>query len=184
MANDNWRTPVEVFAYYDKTYDFQCDVAASNDNALCERYYTQETNALTSDWAEFFKPNCFMWCNPPYSDPLPWSIKIIQESQVNGLGTLMLVNHDMSVEWSSILTRYQCQIDVYTASGSKADKTYCNGRIAFIDGNGQPVKQNNKPQCAIIVPPYVQSGEPFTNYLPLSEVMADGLTALEKRLSL
>jgi phage N-6-adenine-methyltransferase len=176
MANDLWRTPKEVFNYFDRRYDFQCDVAASDDNHLCDSYITEKENALTLDWGaslETVNYGSYVWCNPPYSNPLPWVIKCISESEHYGIGSVMLLNCDMSVEWSSLLVNLECKIIHSIASGSKKDKTYRNGRIAFLNENNQPVGENNKAQVIFIIPPYVRAGEPVTVYLPLVNIMED-----------
>jgi phage N-6-adenine-methyltransferase len=174
MANDLWRTPKEVFNYFNRRYDFQCDVAASDDNHLCNGYLTEENNALELDWGFDCNSGGYIWCNPPYSNPLPWVNKCIKESQERGIGTVMLLNCDMSVEWSSLLVKLECKIIHPIASGSKKDKTYCNGRIAFLKENNQPVGENNKAQAFFIIPPYVRTGEPVTRYLPLVDIMQGG----------
>lgn len=45
---------------------FSLDVAASGQNAKCERYYTIEDDGLTQPW------DGRVWCNPPYSDCSAW----------------------------------------------------------------------------------------------------------------
>lgn len=40
--------------------------------------------------------------NPPYSNPLPWVIKAIEENQV-GRTVVMLLKHDSSTKWFSLL---------------------------------------------------------------------------------
>lgn len=40
--------------------------------------------------------------NPPYSDPLPWVKKAIQEYE-NGCNIVMLLKHDSSTEWYRLL---------------------------------------------------------------------------------
>lgn len=156
MANDLWRTPKEVFNYYNKTFDFQCDVAASKNNALCEVFITEEENTLTLPWMQKnIKEGCYVWMNPPYSKPLPFIKKAITESINNGFGSVILTNLDMSVEWSYLLSNIGCEIEQFTASGSKEDKTYCNGRMAFLDGRGDPISGNNKGQMVSIIPPFV-----------------------------
>jgi phage N-6-adenine-methyltransferase len=171
MANDLWCTPKEVFKYFNDRYNFQCDVAASDDNHLCDDYFTEEDNALENYWEDEIFSGCYAWCNPPYSNPLPWVQKVIEESQENGIGTVMLLNCDLSVEWSSLLVNLECKIIHPIASGSKKDKTYCNGRIAFLNESNQPVGENNKAQVFFIIPPYVRAGEPVTRYLPLVDIM-------------
>jgi phage N-6-adenine-methyltransferase len=171
MANDLWRTPKEVFKYFNDRYDFQCDVAASDDNHLDDCYITEERDALNCCWAEFVCRGDYAWCNPPYSNPLPWVQKAIKESQVWGVGSVILLNCDLSVEWSSLLVKLECKIIHPIASGSKKDKTYCNGRIAFLNEMNEPVGENNKAQVFFIIPPYVRVGEPVTRYLPLVDIM-------------
>jgi phage N-6-adenine-methyltransferase len=163
MANDLWRTPKEVFKYFNDRYDFQCDVAASDDNHLCDDYFTERSNALILDWGMeplYTHHGAYVWCNPPYSNPLPWAHKIIKESQENGIGTVMLLNCDMSTRWAKLLTKVSCEIIFIT-----------EGRIAFLDGEGKAIGGNNKSQMVIIIPPYVRAGEPVTRYLPLVDIM-------------
>ena len=171
MANDLWRTPPEVFKCFDKQYNFQCDVAASDENHLCENYYTEKDDALTSDWESSFTKREYIklfsgeyiWCNPPYSNPLPWVQKVIQESQENGIGTVMLLNHDMSTKWANVLLSVECKIIVFTGK-----------RIAFLNGEGKPISGNNKGQVAFIIPPFVRAGKPQTEYIALSDIMKCG----------
>ena len=174
MANDLWRTPPEVFKYFDKQYDFQCDVAASDENHLCDWYITEERDALNCCWADPLSRGDYAWCNPPYSNPLPWVQKAIKESQAWGVGSVMLLNCDLSVEWSSLLVNLNCTIIHPTASGSKKDKTYCNGRIAFLNDNNKPIDSNNKSQAFFIIPPFVRAGKPQTEYIALSDIMLMG----------
>ena len=165
MANDLWRTPPEVFGYFDRKYSFECDVAASDGNHLCNSYFTETLNALTYDWAIPIEPGQYIWCNPPYSNPLPWAEKCIIESKTNGIGSVILLNHDMSTKWASELLSIKCKIIVLTGK-----------RIAFLNSEGQPVKGNSKGQVLFVIPPYVRDGSPYTEYIELNEVMLAGNT--------
>lgn len=49
---------------------FTLDVAASEKNHLCERYFTRETDGLLQSWS-----GERVWCNPPYSKIEPWLAK-------------------------------------------------------------------------------------------------------------
>jgi phage N-6-adenine-methyltransferase len=160
MANDLWRTPKEVFKYFNDRYDFQCDVAASNENHLCNYFFTKGDSGLDNFWSEYVDPSGHVWCNPPYSKPLPWIKKAIAESQESGIGSVILLNCDMSTKWAKLLTKVSCEIIFIT-----------EGRIAFLDGKGQAIGGNNKSQMVIIIPPYVRAGEPVTRYLPLVAIM-------------
>ena len=55
-----WETPKALFAYLDKIFNFTIDLAASEQNALCPQYYTEEMDALNKPWLG----RCFV--NPPF----------------------------------------------------------------------------------------------------------------------
>ena len=163
MANDLWRTPKEVFKYFNDQYNFQCDVAASDQNHLCDEYFTEKDSALVNYWSEYVKSGGYVWCNPPYSKPLPWIESAITESQESGIGSVILLNCDMSTRWAKLLTEISCQIIFIT-----------EGRISFLDGEGKAIGGNNKSQMAIVIPPYARAGNPVTRYLTLSYIMKGG----------
>ena len=41
---DEWGTPNDLFIKLNKQYNFTLDVAASNTNYKCKKYYTKEDN--------------------------------------------------------------------------------------------------------------------------------------------
>mgnify|MGYP003137796846 CR=1 FL=1 len=45
------RTPPKIWERLNKEYNFTIDLCASNENHLCDRYYTKEINALEQDWS-------------------------------------------------------------------------------------------------------------------------------------
>lgn len=57
---DEWATPQALFDEWNAKYHFTLDVAASAENAKCERYYTKEDDGLSKPWKGR------VWCNPPY----------------------------------------------------------------------------------------------------------------------
>ena len=177
MAQDNWRTPSEIYNYFEKFLDFKfnADVCASKNNAKCDLFFTEDNSCLDANWADYLEPNSFVWCNPPYSNPRPFVEKCIHESKTNGIGSVMLLNHDMSVDWSRLLVAINATLLVFIASGDKKLKTYNNGRIAFWDENCYPINGNNKGQFVIIINPFVNElYPPQTRYLKLSDVIAQG----------
>ena len=56
-----WGTPQDLFDELNAEFDFTLDVAASDQNAKCERYFTKEIDGLAQSWAG---ERCYM--NPPY----------------------------------------------------------------------------------------------------------------------
>lgn len=64
-AKDNWRTPRQLFDLLDKEFGFTWDVAADENNHLCENWLgpgSQWPDALRPSWT-----GMVAWCNPPYS---------------------------------------------------------------------------------------------------------------------
>jgi phage N-6-adenine-methyltransferase len=59
-ATSEWATPGDLFAKLNKEFLFTLDVAATPDNAKCERCYTAEQDGLSQPWTGR------VWCNPPY----------------------------------------------------------------------------------------------------------------------
>ena len=71
---DNWFTPDDLFRDIEARYGpFDIDVAASEKNAKCERFYTEGDNALEQPWLGV------AFCNPPYKDLIKWVRKAWDE---------------------------------------------------------------------------------------------------------
>ena len=70
-------TPQELFDELHTEFDFTLDVAASDENAKCARYFTKEEDGLQQDWSG---ERCFM--NPPYGYGLKhWCGKAYRETR-------------------------------------------------------------------------------------------------------
>lgn len=78
-TSDEWATPPALFKMLDMDFGpFDYDVAASNENHLCNKYYTKKENGLIQDW-NLDGYNFFM--NPPYGRTIGlWVEKAYQES--------------------------------------------------------------------------------------------------------
>jgi len=177
MANDQWRTPPEVFNNLNKEFEFVADMAASAENKLVDFvYFTEEFDSLSFDWTDKINQaypnsnhgnNHYVWCNPPYSNPMPWINKAL-ESQKNGLGVVMLLNDDKSVGWFARallgVSEVRCIVGDLKENGA-----YSSGRIGFINGEGKPVNGNNKPQFILVFNPF-KIGAQVTTYIPKSEL--------------
>lgn len=90
-AKDDWQTPKEVFCRLHAEFDFDIDVAASADNALCDEWFY---DALKANWelsyASKRPPVC--WCNPPYSRGLQGKfIAKAASERLRGVTTVMLI---------------------------------------------------------------------------------------------
>lgn len=146
-----WQTPIPLFVALDAEFCLTLDAAASADNALCNRYITEEQNTLTTPWADFLVAPGYVWLNPPYSDITPFVQKAADESK-NQIGTVMLVPSDTSVGWfrEAIETASEVRFIV-------------GGRLTFINPvSGKPVSGNNKGSMLIIWHPYPRTHCQFT----------------------
>jgi len=77
-GDGKWRTPRELFIRLDGIFHYDLDAAADSEDALCERYIDEETNALMVPW----QPARAIWLNPPFGDGLyDWMIKVVIEAQ-------------------------------------------------------------------------------------------------------
>ena len=86
--SNDWKTPKALFDYWNNIYHFDIDAAASKENALCERYYTQELDALKQDW---HKDGKNFWLNPPYGRLIGKFIKKAYEESFKGCNVVCLI---------------------------------------------------------------------------------------------
>jgi len=84
--NDNYATDNKIMALFDGWFDPCPFNNAGNIGALWG------TDGLEKDWENK------TFVNPPYSNPLPWIKKAIQES-IKGKTVVMLLRMDTSTKW-------------------------------------------------------------------------------------
>lgn len=83
---EDWETPRALFEELNKEFNFDIDVAASNENAKLPKYYTKQENALNGVW----EGNVF--CNPPYGKQLvKWVKKAYDEYERDSNRTIVLL---------------------------------------------------------------------------------------------
>ena len=129
---DLWQTPKSLFDKLNQEFSFICDVAASAENKLCEKYYGEKSNALLNYW---YKSN---YVNPPYSNIGPWVDKAIEQHR-QGKTIVMLIPSDTSVKWFK------------KAFDSCNEVRFISGRLSFINADTQkPVNGNNKGSVLFI----------------------------------
>lgn len=134
-VRDLWRTPKEVFDFYNRRFDFTGDVASSCENALVETFYTIEDDSLTQRW---FARN---WCNPPFSDVTPFVQKAIDEME-NDKVTVMLLPADTSVKWFRLAFEHCTECH------------FISGRLSFINElTGKAQGGNNKGTVVFVFDP-------------------------------
>jgi site-specific DNA-methyltransferase (adenine-specific) len=84
----DWTTPIELFNELNKEFNFDCDLFASHKNALCDCYFTEQTNALDIH-LPWHKTN---FANPPYDTKIQnAAFKRAHEEALKGNTTVMLI---------------------------------------------------------------------------------------------
>lgn len=98
---DVWETPPEEFEIISAAFGgFDLDVAASDANHLCPRYFTEQINALLQSWDPRGRPRArpLWWCNPPFSLKEAFLRKAIEELAKGHQGAMLLPS-SQEAEW-------------------------------------------------------------------------------------
>ena len=119
---DDRETPWKLFRELDEEFHFTIDVAASKDNAKCQRFYDLEANGLLQDWGEEV-----VWCNPPYSDLAPWIAKASIETKAR-IVMLLPANRTEQPFWQNYVEPYR---DKYTELTIGLSTRFIPGRLRF-----------------------------------------------------
>lgn len=113
-----WGTPQAFFDELNKEFHFDLDVAASDENHKCARYYTKEADGLAnlSHWGGQ------VWCNPPYGREIGKWVKACAEY---GGPSVMLLPARTDTRW----------FHDYIYGNPRAEIRFIKGRLKFNDGD-------------------------------------------------
>lgn len=163
---DLWQTPKALFDYYDKRFSFNLDMAASRENTLCQQFVDEHLDALSMDTirnyicedtgnlSDLHDTPAAIWCNPPYSDIMPWVSQCVNISNDFRVPVVMLIPADTSVKWFK------------AAFKNCSECHFISGRISFINAETQkPVSGNNKGSVVFVFDP----NSPFKSQVCLLE---------------
>lgn len=100
--------------------EFDIDVAASQENAVCPKFFTEEDDALIQDWKVGTGWN---WLNPPFGQLELWTVKAKLEAE-KGAQTVMLVPVSPGSNWWAEYV----EPFVYVS--------YLHGRVTFVGATG------------------------------------------------
>lgn len=148
-VRDLWQTPQLIFDYYDNRFNFTLDMAASEHNALCSTFVSEDDDCLNEAsfydkffLTEFVQKHGAAWINPPYSNITPWVEMAIRRSRECRSPIVMLIPADTSVKWFKLA--YENCTECHLISG----------RISFINAETKkPVNGNNKGSVIFIFDP-------------------------------
>lgn len=119
--SDEWETPKELFDKLDKEFNFNVDAAATDENALCRRYFDKEyNNALDARPWDVYNGDTKVWCNPPYSLCKEFVKKACEEWK-RGCKIVMLLPARTDTRW---FHEY-----IYQKNGVKVE--FIKGRLKF-----------------------------------------------------
>lgn len=133
-SKQDYGTPPEFLEAVRKRLDivfFDCDLAASYENAVAAMYYTAAENALLQSWV------CgggWNWLNPPFTDIGSWANKANISSTLFGAKTAMLVPAAVGANWWRDYVHEQASV------------LFLNGRLTFV-GCADPYPKD----CALLL---------------------------------
>lgn len=136
-----WQTPKWFFDYWNLSYDFTLDIAASEVNHLCDSYITEHDNAFEYDFS--LHAGEYVWCNPPYRDINPWIELACRNADEHNVGTVLLIPADVSTSWFKAASTTASEIVFVTG-----------GRLSFVRADTQvPIGGNTKGSVVVIYHP-------------------------------
>lgn len=132
---DDRGTDPEFFERMNRKFHFTLDVAASERNAKCSRYFTIDDDGLAQSWA-----GERVWCNPPYSDIRPWVEKAWAErATTNDIVMLLPANRCEQRWWQDLVERYR------DLPSTPLAVLFLPGRMRFILTGHDAIKPNQRP---------------------------------------
>lgn len=125
-GRNDWQTPPELFKLLDDEFHFDIDAAASPENALCKRYFSEEDSAFDHELCGGWR----VFCNPPYGNLKPWIELFIKWADA-GNTVVVLVPSATDTEWWAHAYRWA------------EDVMLLSGRVKFINpATGKPDGSN------------------------------------------
>lgn len=141
---DDRATSPEVFDPLNERFRFTIDVAASAENAKCERYYSIKNDGLEQCWY-----GERVWCNPPYSNIRPWVEKAWAEWPYAELIVMLLPqNRTEQAWWQELVEPRRDQL------GYEDLRTeFLPGRLRFIAPGATEIRPNERPPfgCVLLI---------------------------------
>ena len=115
-ATDEWPTPRWLFAALSSEFPFNLDPCCTDENRLCERYFTKAEDGLSRDWGD-----AVVFMNPPYGRSISaWMQKAYTSAQ-NGATCVCLVPSRTDSRWWHLYAM-------------KGEIRLLKGRLKFGDG--------------------------------------------------
>jgi phage N-6-adenine-methyltransferase len=137
---DDRALPAADFAKLDERFRFSIDVAASVENTKCHRFYTEAQDGLQLSWA-----GERVYCNPPYSDLMPWVQKAWREVEAPLVVLLLPANRTEQPWWQEQIEPFRDQ------AMSPLWTEFLPGRLRFLRPGQTTVGPNERPPFGIVL---------------------------------
>ena len=130
-GKDDWETPQELFDELDAEFHFTLDPCATDETAKCPKYYTEQDDGLSQDWA-----GEVVFCNPPYSPKrqTQWIRKCYEHGESGGVAVMLLPARTDTLRFHN-----------YIYGNRNAEIRFLKGRLRF--GNSK----NTAPFPSMVV---------------------------------
>ena len=133
----DWETPKWLFDELNEEFEFKLDLAATEKNSKTELYFSEDINALDSDWGGYGN----MFCNPPYESKLQNDFikKAYEESLKPDVGIIVLLipARTDTRRWHDYIL-------------GKAEIRFLKGRLKF-ESDGVPHKNPAPFPSAVVI---------------------------------
>jgi len=132
-----WRTPKDFWDVLNREFEFQLDAAASEENALCGIYFTEEDNALHCKWTGDWIYR--VYCNPGFSSLFSWMDKGWTEAQTSPGAVVAVVGLvSPSTKWWTF------------AENGASEIRLLSPRVQFDPAPGVEKSSNARENCLVI----------------------------------
>lgn len=116
---DDRALPLDEFDKLNRRFGFTVDAAASSENRKCDRFWTVANNGLLQPWA-----GERVYCNPPYSNIMPWVMKAWSERLAELIVLLLPANRTEQRWWQDGIEPFRDR------AGSVLTVEFLPGRLA------------------------------------------------------
>jgi phage N-6-adenine-methyltransferase len=150
--SQTWATPWILIWALKHEFNFSLDVCAGRTTFKASKYYEEETDAFTQNWAVDAEGGD-AWCNPPYGDkrfPVKEWVKRAHSYRDRLNTVLLLPANKTDQDWFH---------DLVLKDGEYRP---VRGRIGFVDGTGKAVTGNSQGSMLIIFGPNYRPKAPMT----------------------
>jgi len=137
---DDRALPAEDFAKLQERFEFTIDVASSEANRKLERNYSIEEDGLSQPWN-----GERVYCNPPYSDILPWVKKAWSERCAETIVMLLPANRTEQRWWQAGIEPFRDQ------PNSVLSVEFLQGRLRFLKPGQTEIKPNERPPFGCVL---------------------------------